>query len=119
MPLSNDSIKPIDPVVTIDPIGIEPVDIKPVVTDDTVISELKQKILIFDSQDILDRVGASPIIEGGIGAVLIGAPIVAVDGRVAISHPFSQVDLDWFEAYSGVTIVEELPKDFVLPDVKQ
>jgi len=44
--------------------------------------------------------------------------IVVPDGRVAISHPFSEVDLDWFAAYTqgenpAVIIVEELPADFV------
>jgi hypothetical protein len=75
--------------------------------------ESKQKILIFDSQEILDRIGATPIIKTGVGAVLVGDPVRAGSGRVAISHPFAQIDLDWIEAYTGATIVEELPADFV------
>lgn len=80
-------------------------------------------ILIFGSQAILDEVGATPDIEGGIGPVGIGDSVKAKDGRVAIAHPFSQIDLDWFEAYTQgenpkVLIVDELPKDFVLVDVK-
>jgi hypothetical protein len=70
-------------------------------------------IAIFTNQAALDEIGATPIIEGGIGAVFIGTPVLAVDGRVAISHPFRQIDLDWLEAYAGAEIVEELPADFV------
>lgn len=76
-------------------------------------------ILIFKDQAILDEIGFSPDIEGGIGSVKIGTPVTAVDGRVAISHGFSEVDLDWFNAYTQaenpmVVIVEQLPADFVL-----
>jgi hypothetical protein len=77
-------------------------------------------ILIFKNQAILDEIGFSPDIEGGIGPVKIGDPVKAVDGRVAICHPFSEVDLDWFSAYTQgenpqVVIVDKLPADFVLP----
>ena len=49
---------------------------------------------------------------------MIGTPVRAKDGRVAISHPFSEVDLDWFSAYTQgdappVTIVDLLPSDFI------
>jgi hypothetical protein len=76
-------------------------------------------ILIFGSKAILDEIGASPDILGGIGPVLIGTPVTAKDGRVAISHNFSDVDLDWFKGYTQklippVVIVDKLPKDFVL-----
>jgi len=97
-------------------------------------------ILIFASQATLDDIMCTPDIEGGCGPVMIGTPIrggryeqvpdddpesetgmktiVVPDGRVAISHPFSEVDLDWFAAYTqgenpAVIIVEELPADFV------
>lgn len=76
-------------------------------------------ILIFGSQAILDEIGYSPIIEGGIGAVKMGTPLVAKDGRVAICHPFSEVDMGWFTAYTDgenpkLLIVETLPADFVV-----
>jgi hypothetical protein len=76
-------------------------------------------ILIFGSQAILDEIGATPDIEGGIGPVGIGDLVKAVDGRVAIAHPFSEVDLDWFSAYTQgespmVVIVETLPADFII-----
>jgi hypothetical protein len=118
-------------------------------------------ILIFRDQALLDEIGISPAIEGGIGAVLVGQCAVtaesgevttyradsvrAVDGRVAISHGFSDIDLDWFTAYTqgdsptvviirdawvsrttptpmgDITITEfvpaRLPVDFVLPAV--
>jgi len=79
-------------------------------------------ILIFKSQAILDEIGVSPDIEGGIGPVKIGTPVTAKDGRVAISHGFSEVDLDWLSAYTQgekptVFIVDKLPADFVLPTV--
>jgi hypothetical protein len=75
-------------------------------------------ILIFSSQAILDEIGCSPDIEGGVGPVMIGTHLEAVDGRVAISHPFSDVDLDWFAAYTqgdhpAVVICETLPRDFI------
>ena len=116
-------------------------------------------ILIFKNQAILDEIGISPAIEDGIGAVLVGQCTVttegtvtykaesvkAVDGRVAIAHPFADIDLDWFAAYTqddnpAVQIIKDawvsysvstptgnmtvtdfvpaaLPKDFVLPAV--
>ena len=75
-------------------------------------------ILIFSSQATLDDIQCSPDIEGGCGPVMIGTPVRAKDGRVAISHPFSEVDLDWFSAYTQgdappVTIVDSLPPDFI------
>jgi hypothetical protein len=49
---------------------------------------------------------------------MIGTPVRAKDGRVAISHPFSEVDCDWFSAYTqgdhpAVVICETLPGDFI------
>jgi len=97
-------------------------------------------ILIFASQATLDDIMCTPDIEGGCGPVMIGTPIrgghyeqvpdddpenptgmktiVVPDGRVAISHPFSEVDLDWFSAYTqgehpAVVITDTLPPDFV------
>lgn len=76
-------------------------------------------ILIFKNTTVLNEIGYTPSIEGGIGPVKIGTPVRAKDGRVAIEHPFSQVDLDWFRAYTQdgdppVLIVDKLPADFVL-----
>jgi hypothetical protein len=75
-------------------------------------------ILIFASQATLDDIQCTPDIENGVGPVMIGTPVTAQDGRVAISHPFSEVDLDWFSAYTQgdappVTIVDLLPSDFI------
>lgn len=75
-------------------------------------------ILIFASQSTLDEIQCSPDIEGGCGPVMIGTPVRAQDGRVAISHTFSEVDLDWFAAYTqgehpAVVITDTLPVDFI------
>ena len=75
-------------------------------------------ILIFASQATLDDIQCTPDIEGGGGPVMIGTPVRAQDGRVAISHPFSEVDLDWFSAYTqgdhpAVVICDSLPGDFI------
>ncbi len=97
-------------------------------------------ILIFASQATLDDIMCTPDIEGGCGPVMIGTPIrggryeqvpdddpesetgmktiVVPDGRVAISHPFSEVDLDWFAAYMQgenppCQVVDALPGDFI------
>jgi hypothetical protein len=75
-------------------------------------------ILIFASQATLDDITCTPDIENGIGPVMIGTPVRAQDGRVAISHPFSEVDLDWFAAYTqgdrpSMVICETLPVDFI------
>jgi len=75
-------------------------------------------ILIFASQATLDDIMCTPDIEGGCGPVMIGTPVRAQDGRVAISHPFSEVDLDWFAAYTqgehpAVVITDTLPVDFI------
>lgn len=75
-------------------------------------------ILIFASQATLDDIMCTPDIEGGCGPVMIGPPVKAKDGRVAISHPFSEVDLDWFSAYTqedhpAVVISDTMPVDFI------
>jgi hypothetical protein len=97
-------------------------------------------ILIFASQATLDEIMCTPDIEGGGGPVMIGTQIhgghyeqipdddpenetgmktiVVPDGRVAISHPFSEIELDWFAAYTqgdnpSVVICETLPVDFI------
>jgi hypothetical protein len=97
-------------------------------------------ILIFASQATLDDIMCTPDIEGGCGPVIIGTlirggryeqvpdddpesetgmkTIVVPDGRVAISHQFSEVDLDWFAAYTqgdspSMVICETLPVDFI------
>lgn len=76
-------------------------------------------ILIFKNQAILDEIGFSPDISGGVGPVKIGTPVTAKDGRVAICHGFAECDCDWFSAYTQgenpqVVIVDKLPADFVL-----
>lgn len=75
-------------------------------------------ILIFASQATLDDITCTPDIENGIGPVMIGTPVKAQDGRVAISHQFSEIELDWFAAYTqgdnpSMVICETLPVDFI------
>ena len=75
-------------------------------------------ILIFASQATLDDIMCTPDIEGGCGPVLIGTPLQAQDGRVAIAHPFDEITCDWFEAYMQrenppCQVVDELPVDFI------
>jgi hypothetical protein len=75
-------------------------------------------ILIFASQATLDDIMCTPDIEGGCGPVMIGTPVRAQDGRVAISHQFSEIELDWFAAYTqgdnpAVVICDTLPGDFI------
>lgn len=80
-------------------------------------------ILIVGNKDILDEIGALPQIEDDGGEpVLIGTPVqeAAPGTRYAIAHPFSELQLEWLEAYtSGENpkgqIVEKLPSDWKYP----
>lgn len=73
-------------------------------------------ILIVPNQELLDEIACTPNIEGGIGSVMMGTPLEAKDGRLAVCHPWSQVSMDWLSAYTaniaGAEVVEVLPKDF-------
>ncbi len=77
-------------------------------------------VLVVPNQTILDEIGCTPDLEGGIGPVLIGAPLTGADGRRAVCHPWSEVTRDWLEAYvqniSGCQVLDELPQDWQYPD---
>ena len=71
-------------------------------------------------QDLIDEIYCTPHVEGGSGSVYVGAPLVSLDGRVAMSHGWSAVDLDWMEAYTqgaGVEVRADntLPTDWQFP----
>jgi hypothetical protein len=77
-------------------------------------------ILIVKSKAILDEIGALPVIEGEGPPVLIGEPAVegCANPRYAISHPFSEAQCDWLQAYtSGESpagiLCEVLPANWV------
>lgn len=60
---------------------------------------------------------AIPAIEGGNGAIALGFPAVADDGRAAMSHPLAEVDVDWCTA-QGVTVLDALPTDWQWPEAE-
>jgi len=75
-------------------------------------------IIIFSSQAWLKEIVCTPDLENGIGPVLIGTPLQAQDGRVAIAHPFDEITCDWFEAYMQrenppCQVVDALPGNFI------
>lgn len=78
----------------------------------------QQMYLIVPSQDILDEIGVTPDLEGSVGPVKLGAPIRAVDGRLAVCHMWAEATKNWFESYladvPGCLVAYELPADFVL-----
>jgi hypothetical protein len=73
--------------------------------------------VIFSSKEAADEVQVTPDLEGGIGPVMLGDGIQAVDGRIAYCHGWNEVSLDWMTGYGG-TVVDELPKDFVVKSEK-
>ncbi len=60
--------------------------------------------LVFDDSDahaaIASDIEVTPAIEGGVGAVKLGKPAAAGDGRMIVAHHFAEVDTDWIEAYA-------------------
>lgn len=78
--------------------------------------------LIVTSQAILDEIGYTPDIEGGIGPVMLGVPIKSTDGRLAVHHHWTEADKAWLETYiadlAGCSVQEELPADFVVEVVE-
>jgi hypothetical protein len=81
-------------------------------------------VLVFTNRASYDAIKAdivaTPDIEGGIGPVLFGQPLVGADGRCAISHPWSEVDGDWLTAYTSgenppMQILTKLPTDWQFP----
>ena len=75
-------------------------------------------VLLAPNQALLDEIAATPDIEGGIGPVKMGTPLVAEDGRLAVCHPWNKVSIDWLTAYTAniakAQVVDVLPKDFVV-----
>jgi hypothetical protein len=90
-------------------------------------------IIVFQTKaladEILKEICCTPNLEGGIGPVILwwlpenGVNRVAycegADGRCLISHPFSEVDRDWFEAYMAewitagtVKILDAIPDNW-------
>lgn len=78
------------------------------------------------------EIAATPIIEGGVGAVWLWfnpdvdtndvTYAVAADGRCAQSYPFDEATHDWLaiqaEGHSGVTVTDSLPADWEWPEVE-
>jgi len=57
--------------------------------------------------------------DRGIGPVMMGEPLTAEDGRVAVAHPFAEIDVEWLEAYTAgdkppVQVCDTLPSDFIV-----
>jgi hypothetical protein len=70
--------------------------------------------LIFEDQEAFDSVArdieVTAAVEGGAGAVRLGTPARLGDGRLAVSHPFTQIDAIWITAYANdlrLTVVSE------------
>ena len=76
-------------------------------------------VLVTPNRDILDEIFCTPDLEGGIGPVLIGDPLIGVDGRCAVCHPWNEVSEDWLAAYvqgiQGAQVLDELPGDWQYP----
>ena len=49
---------------------------------------------------IAAEIEVTAAIEGGAGPVRLGTPARMSDGRLALSHPFLEVDVDWILAYA-------------------
>lgn len=77
----------------------------------------------------LREIAATPDLEGGTGPVWVWFDpdadtnqvtyAASVDGRVAIAHPWSEVDEDWLAAYladwTDVVVTDALPADWQWP----
>lgn len=62
--------------------------------------------------NMLNFINALPASKSGI---ILGKPLVAIDGRVAVSHNFTDEDIVDLVA-KGATMYEELPSDFVVQE---
>lgn len=62
-------------------------------------------LLVFEDQEAFDAIAQeieiTAAIEGGAGAVRLGTPARLGDGRLAVSHRFTQVDAVWITAYAN------------------
>ena len=93
-------------------------------------------VIVFQTKALADQIcqeiATTPGIEGGIGPVWVwydpDTPendvqyAIGADGRCAISHPWSEIDRDWLEAYMDewiqvgqVQILDALPDDWKYP----
>jgi len=61
-------------------------------------------IAAFENQQALDQV----VFPSGL---LIGNPIVGLDGRVAIKYDFVQIDIDYLTNLGNVYLGEDFPAD--------
>jgi hypothetical protein len=91
-------------------------------------------VIVFPSKAVADaalyEISCTPPIEGGVRVWCWFDPddpahnkvsyATSTDGRVAISHEFGDVTLDWLRAYlsawSGVLFLDSLPDDWVYPN---
>ena len=67
-------------------------------------------IAIFTQIDFINALPASP------SGIILGKPLVAQDGRVAVDHGFTDDDQAYLQAH-GATLCESLPSDFVVAEV--
>ena len=97
--------------------------------------------LIFPSKavavELLTEIAASPVVDGALGAVWVSPtketladgttinPISMVEeangGRVAIGHPFNELEIEWFKAYCdglNVIITDAFPANWKYPSEK-
>lgn len=61
------------------------------------------------------EIDVTPAIEGGSGAVKLGEAVVGRNGKLAVRHPFQEVELDWLTAYTlgtGIEVLEASPDDW-------
>jgi hypothetical protein len=97
--------------------------------------------LIFPSKavalELLTEIACSPVVDGQLGAVWV-CPVAetledgttippismieeAAGGRVAIGHPFGELETEWFKIYldkTGTIISETFPIDWKYPSEK-
>lgn len=68
-------------------------------------------IAIISAEDFYD---ASPYLPS---ETVLGIPLVSIDNRAAVCHPFIKDDEKYLTEY-GALICEVLPEDFILPDLE-
>lgn len=71
--------------------------------------------LIVPTQAIADEIACTPELEGGIGPVMLGVPLILTDGRLAFGHPWNEVTIDWLAAYVQSIAGAEVLETDVLP----
>jgi hypothetical protein len=58
------------------------------------------------AQRVIADLQVTANIEGGVGPVKFGTYVSLADGRVAVAHPFREVDLHWVMAHANDPGVE-------------